>query len=930
MLCSKHNYTYDFGIGSCPYCEQASRASAARELAEEAARQRAEQLDLDRASLEQSQRHHEDLQAAVERQAEMEEQRASRLEEMEDQRRRDAEEREEQRRQNHEETLERARLAKIRHEVEVLCRSSERKLAAGRVLEAAEDAERALDQDPDDDEALSCAYFAAKNRDPRHASVTRYLERWAASFIAKRRVDSATFESLLCEAAQHGRDGLIKALVDAYHGAPASLRSALAKIARPELLGSWLNTRLKQSLLGRVSYSADLFLDAIAALPDGQARIERLAADLVELVGFNAPVAEWLQANGFGQAAATYVDNSAARNPPNKQQGFDRTFAEWLIANNYFDTARRYLTSCCDHCSPVARAFGVYPLAIEASRRMKASTGEWITRLENDLSTLPLDEVARHAGLAPSLSSETRDDVVQAMLRHVKHVIDGPRSYRLAAGVDKPTRGAEAVFSVRKVNYITRPLLHAQPLVVGLIAGLVFWLVPGGNFIGGVVWGFLMAAGTWSFQTMYRFGTAEISSSLTGKFAYDYCQAIAKLGAQEREIKGLLSKAPNVSPRATYITAMSAILLFTGLVCFTNYLDVKKVGAAKASEAKAEAEARTASGEWVQDWNINFNGNRLVARLYEQPGGTLSIKGFDISWRRVVAEDPRWTVALGRCSIDKTVVSCDASYTVIGRPEYQGIPGRFTLDLARHVGLISVPIKGDSPFTMDIHDTPSSLTGAPKSLLRFARENEPPTVVPVAAVAPSGPTESPAHQSVPEAQVVTRPAVDANMRELREPNTGQSSLGEPLTSNGSLARVAAVASASTSSAAEDRQSHCKVWKPSLLPEDSVSWSGPCLDGYANGRGVARWSNGGTETLTYNGEFRLGVLQGRGVMTAAGGDRYEGEYKDGKRDGQGVYSAASGQRYSGEFRDNKRHGRGISTDANGVSSQVEFRDGQQVK
>ena len=927
MLCPRHNYTYDFGIGSCPHCEQESRASAARELAEQAARQRAEQLDLDRASFEQSQRHHEELQEALEQQrnslAEMEEQRLNRLEEIEEQRQR-----------KHEENLERARLAKIAHEVQVLCRSSQRKLADGRVLEAEEDAERALDQDPNDDEALSCAYFAAKTKDPHHGRVTAYLERWVASYVAKRLVDTTTFESLLHEATQRGTDDLIRTLVDTYQGAPAPLRSALDKIDRPELLGPWLNTRLKQSLLGRISYSADLFLDAIAALPDGHARIEVLAADLVEPVGFSARLAEWLKANGFVQAAEAYVHNCITKNHPHKQEGFNGAFAEWLIANGYFNAARIYLTGCWNQCSPATRAFYVFPFAIEACRKMNVSAGEWVTRLDNDLATLPLERVST-ASLPGSLLSETRQDVVKAMIRHVKHVIDGPRSYRLAAGVEKATRGAEAIFSVRKDKYISRPLLHAQPLAVGLIAGLIFWLVPGGNLSGGVLWGFFMAAITWIFQTMYRFGTAEISSSLTGKFASDYCQAITKLGAGEREINKVLSKAPDVSPRTTYITAMGAIFLFTGLVCLSNFYDAKEVGASKASEAKAAADARTASGEWVQDWNINFNGNRLVARLYEQPGGTLSVKGFDTSWRRVVAEDPRWTVELGRCSVNKTVVSCDASYTVIGRPEYQGIPGRFNLDLARQVGLISVPINGDSPFTMDVRDTPSSLKGAPRALLRLAVQNEPPTVVPVAGGALSGrvtASESTVRQSLPEAQPVAKPvSIDPNKRRSIEPDNDLSAVREPPTSNGSPGPVREAAIGSTLlSSAEDSQSRCRVWKPNLLPEDSVSWSGPCLDGYANGRGVARWSSGGTQTLTYEGEFRSGVLQGRGVMTAAGGDRYEGEYKDGKREGKGVYSTASGQRYGGEFRDNKKHGTGISTDANGVSSQVQFKDGQQVR
>ena len=129
--------------------------------------------------------------------------------------------------------------------------------------------------------------------------------------------------------------------------------------------------------------------------------------------------------------------------------------------------------------------------------------------------------------------------------------------------------------------------------------------------------------------------------------------------------------------------------------------------------------------------------------------------------------------------------------------------------------------------------------------------------------------------------------------------------------------------------AQDSQSGCKVWKPNLQPNESVTWSGDCADGYASGNGTARWSSVGKELLTYEGTFRAGVLQGKGVMTAAGGDRYEGNYKDGKRDGRGVYTTGAGHRYDGEFHENKKNGAGIATDANGVSTPVNFKDGQQV-
>ena len=126
----------------------------------------------------------------------------------------------------------------------------------------------------------------------------------------------------------------------------------------------------------------------------------------------------------------------------------------------------------------------------------------------------------------------------------------------------------------------------------------------------------------------------------------------------------------------------------------------------------------------------------------------------------------------------------------------------------------------------------------------------------------------------------------------------------------------------------DRQGGSKFGRRGQ-PTESATWSGACTDGYASGSGIARWSSGGKELLTYEGAFKGGLLQGRGAMVASGGDRYEGDYKDGKRDGQGVYTSSAGQRYEGGFRDNKKHGSATVTDANGIRSEVSYRDGQQV-
>jgi len=141
------------------------------------------------------------------------------------------------------------------------------------------------------------------------------------------------------------------------------------------------------------------------------------------------------------------------------------------------------------------------------------------------------------------------------------------------------------------------------------------------------------------------------------------------------------------------------------------------------------------------------------------------------------------------------------------------------------------------------------------------------------------------------------------------------------------------ASAPTSSQAQglamarDSTSGCQVWKPELVPNESVNWSGACKDGFAEGPGIAEWSRDGQFTLRYEGSFRAGLLQGTGTMVSAGGDRYSGGYRDGKRDGKGSYSTVVGDAYSGEWRDNKREGMGVLVLADGRRFEGEFRDGK---
>ncbi len=75
------------------------------------------------------------------------------------------------------------------------------------------------------------------------------------------------------------------------------------------------------------------------------------------------------------------------------------------------------------------------------------------------------------------------------------------------------------------------------------------------------------------------------------------------------------------------------------------------------------------------------------------------------------------------------------------------------------------------------------------------------------------------------------------------------------------------------------QEICKV----LLPEIDSIYSGDCKNGLAHGKGKA------TGIDTYEGSFKKGYPNGKGIYIWENGDRYVGYWKNGKRDGEGDLS-----------------------------------------
>jgi hypothetical protein len=108
----------------------------------------------------------------------------------------------------------------------------------------------------------------------------------------------------------------------------------------------------------------------------------------------------------------------------------------------------------------------------------------------------------------------------------------------------------------------------------------------------------------------------------------------------------------------------------------------------------------------------------------------------------------------------------------------------------------------------------------------------------------------------------------------------------------------------------DTKSGCQVWNPNPQLEETVRWSGLCVNGRAEGYGTVRWLKEGTLSETDEGEWRNGRQVNNGTQFWATG-RYDGELLDGEPNGHGILTVQQ-LRYEGDFRNGKPNGNGALT------------------
>ena len=146
---------------------------------------------------------------------------------------------------------------------------------------------------------------------------------------------------------------------------------------------------------------------------------------------------------------------------------------------------------------------------------------------------------------------------------------------------------------------------------------------------------------------------------------------------------------------------------------------------------------------------------------------------------------------------------------------------------------------------------------------------------------------------------------------------------------------------------------CSLFSSNAVPGDTVSWTGTCVDGFAEGLGTATFAHEGqTQSFTanfvhgvipdghvitrwgqgwsYDGETIGGRFNGPGILTTDRSDRFDGFWNDGKMTGFGVLLRANGERYAGDWKDDKPNGSGEFRHADGSFLSGEFVDGKLEK
>ena len=128
----------------------------------------------------------------------------------------------------------------------------------------------------------------------------------------------------------------------------------------------------------------------------------------------------------------------------------------------------------------------------------------------------------------------------------------------------------------------------------------------------------------------------------------------------------------------------------------------------------------------------------------------------------------------------------------------------------------------------------------------------------------------------------------------------------------------------------DQESGCQVWSEHEQPIVSISWSGDCVDGKADGQGIMQVYIDNIPFSHYEGSYKAGKADGYGVLVSPDQSRYEGHFKENLMHGHGVIISSDGKRLEGEYVNGFPHGKLMATNPDGETVEMEFKNGRRVR
>ena len=126
-----------------------------------------------------------------------------------------------------------------------------------------------------------------------------------------------------------------------------------------------------------------------------------------------------------------------------------------------------------------------------------------------------------------------------------------------------------------------------------------------------------------------------------------------------------------------------------------------------------------------------------------------------------------------------------------------------------------------------------------------------------------------------------------------------------------------------------QRSGCHVWSADPQPDASVTWTGDCVGGLAEGTGTLTWSWDGSRQ-TETGRLVDGKTNGHWVIRFTDGTVHEGPFVDGEESGHWVFREADGTVAEGPYVDGEMNGNWIIRRPNGDVEEWLFRGGERVR